>query len=64
MDDSVGGPITVTALRRRVAQGAGTSVEACVPGQIAVEALPLQTPLVPLSEALVDGSGDGAAAPG
>ena len=64
MDGSDGGPITVTALRRRVAQGAGTSVDACVPGQTAVEILPLQAPLVSLSEALVDGSGDGAAAPG
>ena len=64
MDGSVGGPIAVTALRRRVAQGAGTSVDACVPGQTAVEILPLQAPLVSLSEALVDGSGDGAAAPG
>ncbi len=64
VDGSDGQAISLTAVRRRMPAGAGTVVDACIPGEAFVDILPAQTPLVSLSEAVVDGQGDGAASPG
>jgi hypothetical protein len=64
VDGAGGQSIGLTATRRRVPQGPGSTTDACMPAGTAVEILPTQVPLVSLSGALVDPSGDGAAAPG